>query len=502
MSAQWRPRRRQALAALAASAGVTALTAARPGTPEDRQRQRPLPNPHFTVTHRHRSVDLIAPRFVGHDTGPLASTPARLLAPVGPAAPFATVVAEVAALRPGGTVAPGLETADGSQAVRARCDAEGTVSLEVRTAGGITVVATAAPRLQAPFRLACSVTGATVAVFAATDGPGLPWRPLLTDKGAVAGLLDLRQPSLLRLLRYACRSEGAVLRRVRGGYFGQLGLRDLHLVREAEGSPYVRDGRVFFTAGCAGAGFSQEAHTGVWSMDPADPGSLEQVAKVFFTRDGLLVGDHGGQIVHDPARDRFIVLAVGGNLPTPGVRLYHTTTSADVLRGVHVLHDSPLAAPVTRSAWDPALVRAGGRWLWAYADVTEHEPALRFRPVLAAAERGGDYADGIARLPVPPGPAQTEGCRWQRFAGRPYLLVSDRTRRTYPRLDLTMRQRGTLDAPYPSGTPFPQVFPDPRPGSDDWLLVTFDESMYEEEVLPYGTHGKVVTMRAPGAARP
>jgi hypothetical protein len=411
----------------------------------------------------------------------------------------------VAALPPGADIAPGLETADGTTAVRVRCDSGGSVAVEVVGPGGTTTVATVRERLSAPFRLAFTVTGHTVAAFVSTGASargGLPWRPLLTDKGAVAPLLDLRQHSLVRRLRYSCRSAGgATVRRLRAGHFGQLGLRDLHLVRDAGGRPYVRGGKVFFTAGCAGAGFSQEAHTGVWAMDPDRPERMEQVAKLFFARDGLLFGDHGGQLVHDPARDRFIVLTVGGNLPTPGVRMYHTTTSADVLRGVHVLHDRPLEAPFTRSAWDPALIRHEGRWHWAYVDVTAYEPELSFRPVLAVAERGGDYADGIALRRVPPGPPNTEGCRWQHFGGQPCLLVSDRANKTYPRLGPSMRPRGAIDAPYPLGTPFPQVFPDPGSRSGDWLLVTFDESMYEETVLPYGTHGKVVTMRAPGPGR-
>ncbi|MBZ4317850.1 hypothetical protein [Streptomyces huiliensis] len=504
------PGRRRALGSLAASAGAAALLASGAGVSVARAaaagRSAPrdeLPaEPHFTVTGTYRPVDLLPSRFIDYDTGPLAHTPGRLTSATGPAAPFASVLVDVAALPTGAEVAAGLETADGDRAVRARCTAQGTVSLEVVTPDGTTTVATAGHRLRPPFRLAFAVTGHTVAAFAATDGPGLPWRPLLTDGGAVAVLLDLRRPALLRRLRYACRSDSAVLRRVRGGLFGQLGLRDLHLVQEAEGRPYVRNGRVFFTAGCAGAGFSQEAHTGVWAMDPARPGRLEQVAKLFFARGGLLFGDHGGQVIYDAARNRFIVVTVGGNLPSPGVRLYHTTTSADLIRGVHVLDGRPLEFPFTRSAWDPALLRSNGRWLWAYVDVTAYQPELHFHPVLAAAARGGDYADGLARLPVPDGPQQTEGCRWQWFGGQPRLLVSDRAHRAYRRLDLAMRSCGTLDAPYPYGTPFPQVFRDPRRGQHGWLLVTFDETGYEQDVLPYGTHGRVVTMYAPGGRFP
>ncbi|MVO88537.1 hypothetical protein GPA10_28185 [Streptomyces sp. p1417] len=482
-------------AALLAARGTAPARARGPGAPV---------GPHFTPAHRYRPLDLLPTAFVQHDTGARTTAPAHQLAPAGPAAPFATVVVDIAALAPGATVTCGLQNTAGDRALRVRHHAHtpagGTLSIEVTTPAATTTTARATVRLQAPCRLAFTVTGRTVTAFAAPGTPGMPWRPLLTDQGAAAALLDPRRPDLLNTLRYAHRGTGATIRRVRAGHFGQLGLRDLHLVRTAEGEPYTREGRVFLTAGCAGAGFSQQAHTGVFAMDPAHPDRLEAVAKLFFTREGLLFGDHGGQIVYDGARERFIVVTVGGDLPAPGVRPYHLSTRADLLRGVHVLRDRPLDVPFTRSAWDPALIRDRGRWLWAYVDVTDHEK-LTFGPVLAAAAPGGDYADALTRLPAQAGPPQTEGCRWQHLDGRPHLLVSDRARAAYPLLDRHLRPRGTLDAPYPSGTPFPQVFPVPGT-AHDWLLVTFDESPYEQRVLPYGTHGEVVTMRARGGFRP
>ena len=48
------------------------------------------------------------------------------------------------------------------------------------------------------------------------------------------------------------------------------GLRDLHLVQHADGSPYTRDGRMFLTATCAGMGFFQQAHWAVFAFDPAE----------------------------------------------------------------------------------------------------------------------------------------------------------------------------------------------------------------------------------------
>ncbi|MET9293270.1 hypothetical protein [Streptomyces sp. NPDC003077] len=491
-----------------ALAGATALTAgllarhtatARATGTADVAGKGPRPGDlRFTVTDRFRPVDLLPPRFARFERGRAAPTPGPVLAPSGPVAPFATVVADVAEEAAAMSVSLGLTSVDGRTAVRARYEGgrDGRVAIEVVRPTGTTTVATAPAALRAPFRLAFTLTGDTVSAFVSSDDPALPWRPLLTDRQGVFRLLDLRDPRLLSTLRYSFHTSGVTLRKVRAGYFGQLGLRDLHVVREVGGRPYVRDGRVFFVAGCAGAGFSQAAHAGVWAMDPEHPARMEPVAKLFFARDGLRYNDHGGQILHDPARDRFIVVACGGNLPAPGVRVYHTTTEKDVLNGVHVLDSRPLDLPYTRSAWDPALVRSDGRWHWAFVDVTAYQPNLSFHPVLATAAPNGDYHQGITlthdgrRFP------QLEGCRWQRFDGTPYLLTSDRAGRRYPVHDLALRPHGYLDAPYPSGTPFPGVFPwrgarDPH----GWRLVTFDESPYEDHVIGYGTHGAVVAMR-------
>ena len=72
---------------------------------------------------------------------------------------------------------------------------------------------------------------------------------------------------------------------MRAGAFGQLGLRDVRLVSEADGTP-VRDGRrLLITATHAGPGFFDAAHTGVWSLDP-DGWVPEHRADLFFRRPG------------------------------------------------------------------------------------------------------------------------------------------------------------------------------------------------------------------------
>ena len=65
-------------------------------------------------------------------------------------------------------------------------------------------------------------------------------------------LIDTSDPEWGSGLRL--RALGAV-GRVRAGGFGQLGLRDLRLVSNADGSPYSPGGRILLTATSAGPGF-------------------------------------------------------------------------------------------------------------------------------------------------------------------------------------------------------------------------------------------------------
>jgi hypothetical protein len=470
---------------------------------------------HFEITHRFRPVHLIPPRLVEFDTdrpatpatGPAAAGAVR--AERGPAAAWASVILDVAELAEGGSVRAGLATADGD-AVWVRYDAAARrVVIEAERAGETRELSSADAALAAPFRLACVVTGNAVGAFSSGGGhsvpgsAGRPWQALLTDQGRLADVHDLYRPALVGALRYAYAADAARLARVQAGPFGQLGLRDLCLVRNADGTPYRRPGdeaALYFTATSSGVGYVHQAHCGVWRVDPEDPASMEQVGTHFFSYEGLLVGNHAGQLLYDGERGRFIALACGGNLPTPGVTVRHATSTDDLLTGVHTLSARRVELPRDHATWDPSLRLIDGRWTWAYVDVTDFQPALRFRPVLAEAAPGEDYARGVRVLHRDAAaPNNNEGCRLLRFGDAWYLVTSDPEARSYLVRDLRMRTVGTLDAPYPLGTPFAEVFPAPGPGGEErWLMVTSDETGYEgaHGVLGYGVHGDVIVMRA------
>ncbi len=467
--------------------------------------------PRFEVVGRSRPFELVSPGFVGAQAE-AASADALVRSDWSPPAPFAAV--EVAVERGGGTVLAGLAAEDGDHLLGFYDAASGQVGIEQRVGGMATVLA--ARRVRRRVRRLAFVLCENQPTVLVDTGRG--WRPLVTDRHRVALRQDFRRPATLARFTAAWGSRGGTsdLGPVRAGVFGMAGLRDLHLVQHADGSPYTRDGRMFLTATCAGMGFFQQAHWAVFAFDPAELAArlgtsyepsaiatashdvlrLEQTAHLFSRRDGLLLGDHAGQLVRDGDRWLVAVSSWGDFAPHRGVYVRHTTTTDDLLRGVHVLDTEPAPMPTARGSYDPGMTLIDGRWHVSYVESVSHQPS-RFHPALAIGPEGADHwTEGLQRVgeasdltfcegPILARPDGPEG-EWR-------FLASDGRARRYRVFDLAMSRLGDLDAPYGTNLPHPQVFDLP---DGQRVLVTFDGTQYGKRVLGYGTHGDVILMRA------
>ncbi|MBB4904369.1 hypothetical protein [Actinophytocola algeriensis] len=422
----------------------------------------------FHIRHQFRPFDLIAPGFVQYD---VPARPGRVVTGERPVAPFCAVVT-----RARGAVAAGL--AGGGTSVLGRY-ADGTATIEVTVGGATTVVESVAADLPGEFGFAVVVNENAVTVLADT---GAGWQPLLTNRDGVRALIDLRDPNVLRRLSYGY--EGAV-GRVRAGYFGQAGVRDPHVVQHADGRPFIRDGKLYLTLTNAGLGFFQQAHWGVWTLDLANPTRLTQVAQLFFARDGVVLGDHAGQIVVDG--DEFVVaMSSWGDFNFAGVHIRYVRTRANVLSGVHVLPTRKMPLPTTVSSWDPAMTKINGQWHVAFVESPAQSPAFVFHPALAR----GRSLESLSLVGADLSLDQTEGTIIQRLQGKWYVLTSDGDARVYRKYDLSMRPQGTLDAPYGTNIPHPMVFQ----YRNKYWMVTFDGTQYAEPVLGYGGHGDFIVM--------
>jgi hypothetical protein len=409
--------------------------------------------PRFEVVARRRPLHLVAPGTVVLD-GPLAG--AQVVDTPHPA-PYAAALAALPAAAPGR-----LELSLGTDTTRlvGWWDvAAGAVGLDVEAGGRA-----ASHRSRRHGRpgagadaLGLTLTGTHLTVLLREPrGWTARGRVDLRDR------LDTRDESWLAGLRTGQRWAGPPLEapgRVLAGGFGQLGLRDVRLVTEPDGTAYRPrpDGPLLLTATSAGPGFFDTAHTSVWALDPVTC-DLEHRSDLFFRRPDRpgVYGDHATHLVRDG--DGWIVAtSTWGDFdlsqPDAAVRVTRAHTDADLLTGRHVLDTRPLPLPTeglrSVGVWDPHLVRDGSRWLVGYVSARKF---FRFHPALAE----GPDLDTLTLRGVAEDRVATEGTTLARLdgpAGAWRVLASDGRdgrrgqRRRFPVLDLDLREVGALDAP-------------------------------------------------------
>jgi hypothetical protein len=431
--------------------------------------------------------------------------PTLLRTEAGPVAPYCTVIVTIGSSETGadeaGTVTAGL-VRDASNYVIASFERNGdpakaAVAIDVRVEGRTTRVASVNVDRAGVTRYAFTVNENYVTALVAR---GVDWVPVVQHR--ITDLLDLRNPAVLRQYRYGFGAGGAgttvTIEDVRAGYFGQAGIRDLHVISHSDGRPYIRNGKLYLTATQAGLSFFQAAHWGVWTLDLDEPYQVEPVAALFFERDGLVLGDHAGQIVADDHDGGFhVALSSWGDFAFKGMHVRYCRTFNNILSGVHVLKSARMSLPTDVSAWDPSMVRIGGRWYVGFVESPYQDPTrgFNFHPALARSDRGGSL-NRLSKVGADLSRDQTEGTILQKVGGRWYLLASDGVDRQYRVYDLSMKLLGFLKAPYGSNIPHPQVIPISDQGQTTYLLITFEGTQYHEELLGYGTHGDLIVMRA------
>jgi hypothetical protein len=438
----------------------------------------------FTEQHRYRPFHVVAPGFIADERSAIGAVDGLSRSDAVVQAPFAAV--EVDVVRAGGVLVAGLSTPDGDRVVATYSPVSRTVAIEIRADGRTSVVRRATVDLPEQFTLGFAVCENQVTVLAMTD----EWRPLLTERAKVSALVDLREPATLGRYSYTwgVRSGTATLEAVRAGVFGMTGLRDPHLVQHADGRPYVRDGKVYLTWTCAGLGFFQQAHWGVFTLDLADPTRLQQVSQLFSRRDGRLLGDHAGQLVRDGDRWH-VATSSWGDFDFDGVHVRHLTTTEDLLSGVHLLQTEPTDLPTDVGSWDPGFSKVDGQWYLGFVESPSQDP-FDFHPALSLTS-SEDPWKGLTKVGAADDLHQCEGPILARVDDRWWFLASDGAGRSYPVFDLEMRRVGRLDAPYPTNIPHPQVL-EREDGS--WLMISFDGTQYAEKTMGYGGHGDVVIM--------
>jgi hypothetical protein len=493
----------------------------------------------FHVVRRQRQIHLVADRFVtlrddfsravayevvspdarpgtvSRSNGRLSMSGDHftlLKSATGQVAPYAAVVVKVdsfAGAADEDKVYAGL-VKDAQNYVLAWYDrVSGDAGVDVSVDGAVQTLGSApAGQPATPFQFAFALTSSTVVAFV-DDGQ----RPVPIVQVRLDDHIDLRSPAALRTYRNAFGSSASsgttTLDSVKAGYFGELGMRDPHLVTHADGRPYIIDGKAYFTFTNAGLAFFETAHWAVWTVDLRTY-RLEQVGNLFFQRDGseAVLGDHAGHIVRDEANDRWILaMSTWGDFDFTEVHVNYTTVplSEHVLHGVHVLHTQRLHLPVQQlptahvGQWDPHLVQIDRRWYVAFVNARKF---FDFFPSLSRSPLHADFTQ-LRLVGADTSKIATEGTVMQKVGERWYVLASNgddspaRIRNQYPVYDLQMNQLDILDAPHPTNIPWPMLFPvKTSHHRARWVLVTFNGTQFHEDLLGFGTHGDVIAMEA------
>jgi hypothetical protein len=434
-----------------------------------------------------------------------AAEPTLFSTDTRPVAPFATMAVTLAApfsgARGGGTLLVGLVRDDENYVLACfdlgRGAAAATVSIAVSVGGQSSPFASRSADLTGRMRFALSINENYAVAFA---GDAAEWWPLTRHR--TTDSVDFRKPSVLQGFRYGFGVGGAdaifALERAEAGYFGELGIRDPHIVSYADGRPYIAGNKLYFTATHAGLHAFDAAHWGVWTLDLDQPGKIQQSAKLFFARNGRVLGDHAGQIVLDESTgDSHVLVSGWGDFDYNGVHVHFAHATRDLLHGVNVVESARMPLPTELSSWDPTFVRIDGVWNVGFVESPYQDTTrgFNFRPVLARGESGGGLAS-LRRVGADLTRTQTEGTVFQKFGREWFLLASDGLERRYRVYDLAMRLVGFLDAPYRSNIPHPGIVPVPSGVDTEYLMLTFDGTPLFADLLGYGTHGDFILMRA------
>jgi hypothetical protein len=432
--------------------------------------------PFEIVAHR-RPVNLVAPAF----TTATADGPGSWDLPQP--APYAAATASTS-----GEATLTLTSGQAELAVRVH---DGVLDLQV-TGGGLTSEHRSRRfgRLEAPAEaLAVTLTGTHLTGLVRERGR---WRA--RARYDLRERVDTRDEDFCRALGLQATGEVAD---VRAGAFGQLGLRDVRLVTDADGTPVRDDTRLLFTATHAGPGFFDAAHTGVWAIDP-DGWRPEHRADLYFRRADLpgVYGDNATHLVRDGGR-WLVATSTWGDFDRPHKKASVADTlaesDADLLRGRHVLDARPLPLPTdgltSVGTWDPHLVRIEDRWHVGFVTASKF---FKFRPALAV----GDDLDHLELVAADARRTATEGTTLLQIGDEWRVLASDGrqgprgSRAQFPVFDLGLRELGRLDAPYPTNLPWPTL----ARVDDRWVMLTFNGAKVGGDLVGYGSHGDLVVM--------
>lgn len=273
------------------------------------------------------------------------------------------------------------------------------------------------------------------------------------------------------------------------GRFGAVGIRDMTLVTNEDGSPYFPSSdKVLFSATAVdprGIGYA-----GVFELD-LTARTIAQKSVIMVQRSGKTYGDLSPHIIYYANGNRRMVIGTWGNGFGGSIQTLHQLfTTGDILTGTNLVTMTGITLPgqsgANPGAYDAMAVydAANARWLIAYTLVDNTN--FSGNPFYAAACYTTDWSSFtlIAKDSTHNG---YEGTKLIPVGGAYFIAAggpagSGNSSRVY---DASMNYLGPLNAVFHGGAdtqPHPMAFP----YGDKMLMLTFDNTKYGSGAFTWG----------------
>ena len=366
----------------------------------------------------------------------------------------------------------------------------GSIRVQIKIGGTTTFLSSSSRSIPGSFRLGLSLVGTSAETWIDT---GSGW--VFAAGADISAYYDTRTVGNLTgwkagfTLANGGGSSVWQFANLNLGRFGGVGIRDLTLVTNEDGSAVIFGGNsVMLTATLPDS--SGSAAMGVISLN-LSTGVATLASIIMVSRGGKIYGDLSGHIIWYANGNRRMLIGTWGNGFGNSLQTLHELfTSGDILSGSNVVSGmATLALPqsgVNPGAYDAMMVfdSVNSRWLIGYA-ITENTNFVG-NPFYAAAAYSSDLSTWTA-IGADSGVQGYEGAKIVKNSGQYHVLVggpagSGNSSRIYTQ---GMVYEGALAFTFSGGTdtqPHPMVFP---VGATQYL-VTFDNAKYQNGAFSWG----------------
>ena len=251
------------------------------------------------------------------------------------------------------------------------------------------------------------------------------------------------------------------------------GQADSQIIQYKDGTPLIRDGRLYLCLTTRGFERIFDSYQGVYSLDLASYELRLEGALFFGKGDGIMYGFHATKVVYDPDTEQFLVMTTTHE---DTHTLAWAETKSNLLHGLHYLECEELDFPhnYTRghgfNTEDPDFFFDGeaGKWRLAYC-------ALKDKSYVTYLCESDNWNGTYTQLSESKQNNNT-GIRITTVGGRRYVLSGGSDTTFYIYDYPTLRYEGTFQQQYANGgfRGWPTIVPIPYGNYERYLWITFD----------------------------